>query len=194
MRTASPKSAQAGLSLIEVLVSIVIFAFALLGAAGMQISSLRANQFSQSASTATSLARDYGEIMQAFPSSVINTSMGTTSSFFIDTSTLGTVTSASLCTGASAACDPTSFLNASTRDWADKMAKALPGARAKVCRDSEPRDAAGKISWTCDNLGDLVVIKMTWRAKSDKGETFIENDLPRVAIPVLGNQKDYKGT
>ncbi|MBX3657895.1 MAG: type IV pilus modification protein PilV [Ramlibacter sp.] len=183
--------AQRGLSLVEVLVALVIFAFALLGAAGLQISTLKSNQFTTASATAASLAREYGELMQSYPSSSVSSS-SVTSSFFIDTSTMGTATAASACNGASTTCDPSQLLGAEIRDWSERVKVALPGGRAEVCRDSDPRDSDGNLQWgNCNGDGDLVVVKVGWFAKSDKGEV-LGNTRPRLVLPLMGNFKDYK--
>jgi prepilin-type N-terminal cleavage/methylation domain-containing protein len=66
----SRRAAAVGMTLIEVLVALVIFALGMLGAGGLMLASLRSGQFSRNASIATSLARDYSDIMQMIPPSV----------------------------------------------------------------------------------------------------------------------------
>lgn len=181
-----------GFSLIEVLVALIIFAFGLLGAAGLQLATLKSNKFAASSAGAISLAREYGELMQSFPSAVITTSTGT-STFFIDTATPFTSPLPSRCTGNSAACTTAQLAQASIEDWAARVSAALPGGRAEVCRTSEPRDAAGDLQWgACDNVGDLVVVKIGWLARNDKGERLLEgSDRPKIVMPVLGNLRDF---
>jgi type IV pilus assembly protein PilV len=181
---------QSGMTLVEVLVALVIFAFGLLGAAGLQLSTLKSNQFSGSSSVAVSLARDYGELMQMYPSAVVSTTAGT-SSFFLDTNSF-TTTSVTACNGSAAACDAAAMLNAMKSDWAKRVVAALPDGRAEVCRDSAPRDASGNLQWGgCNDTGDLVVIKFGWSAKADKGETSLSNSRPKIVVPVLGNLQDF---
>jgi type IV pilus assembly protein PilV len=178
--------------MIEVLVALIIFAFGLLGAAGLQLSTLRSNQFASSTSIAMALGREYAELMQAFPASIATTAV--TSTFFLDTSNYATVTSAFHCTGSGTACTTNELRQAAIADWVARVQRALPGGRAQVCRDSEPRDAAGQLEWdisSCDNVGDLVVIKFGWTARNDKGETLFSEDRPRAFLPVLGNLRDY---
>jgi type IV pilus assembly protein PilV len=192
MRTFPSVHSQAGMTLVEVLVALVIFAFGLLGAAGLQLSTLRSNQFSGSASVAVSLARDYADLMQTYPSVITSTTAGT-SSFFLDTSGY-TTTSATACNGALANCDGAAMLNAMKSDWAKRVKLALPDGRAEVCRDSAPRDASGNLQWgSCNDTGDLVVIKFGWAAKADKGESELSNSRPKIVIPVLGNLQDFVG-
>lgn len=183
---------QNGQSLIEVLVALVIFAFGMLGAAGLQVATLKSNKFAASSAAAISLAREYGELMQTFPSAIITTSTGT-STFFIDTNTAFTSTNPSLCTGNSATCTTSQLAQASIEDWAARVKAALPGGRAEVCRTSEPRNSSGDLQWGgCDNIGDLVVVKMGWLAKNDKGEKLFDgSDRPKILLPLLGNLRDF---
>jgi type IV pilus assembly protein PilV len=183
---------QAGLSMVEVLVAFIIFAFGLLGAAGLQLATLRSNQFAASSSMAVSMAREYGELMQSFPNAVVSTT-STTSTFFVDTNSI-TAAAAANCTGSTASCSANDIAAAAISDWSSRVKAALPGGRAAICRDSTPRDGSGDLSWdvaTCDELGDLVIVKLGWNAKNDKGETLFTADRPRLALPVMGNLQDF---
>lgn len=191
MRKLLKPASQEGFSLIEVLVALVIFAFGMLGAAGLQLATLKSNKFAASSASAIALAREYGELMQTFPSAVITTSSGN-STFFIDTNTAFASPSPSLCTGDLATCTTTQLAQASIEDWAGRVKVALPGGRAEVCRTSEPRNASGDLKWGgCDNIGDLVVVKMGWTGKNDKGETLFDLDRPKILLPLLGNLRDF---
>ncbi|MGE0498229.1 MAG: type IV pilus modification protein PilV [Ramlibacter sp.] len=191
MRNFSKPGYQRGLSLIEVLVSLVIFAFGLLGAAGLQMATLRSNQFASSSATAVALAREYGEMMQSFPSAIETTSEGT-STFFLDTANTIASPNPSACNGSTVTCTPAQLSQALKEDWRARVKVALPSGRAEVCRDAEPRDASGELEWGgCDNTGDLVVVKIGWRAKNDKGETLFTDDKPRIVVPVMGNLRDF---
>lgn len=192
MRQAKKLHSQKGLSLIEVLVSLVIFALGMLGTAGLQIATLKSNKYAASSAVAISLAKEYGELMQSFPSAVVDINSGT-SSFFIDTSSGFSTTLPSRCTGSAASCTTSQLAQASIEDWVERVKATMPGGRAEVCRTSESRDAAGNLQWgNCDNIGDLVVIKLGWLAKNDKGETLFDGaDRPKVLLPLLGNLRDF---
>ena len=58
---------QAGFTLIEVMIALVIFTVALLGLAGLQAASLRDNQLAYLNTVAVQLARDMGERIRANP-------------------------------------------------------------------------------------------------------------------------------
>lgn len=190
--------AQKGLSLIEVLVSLVIFALGMLGAGGLLMSSLRSGQYSGNASVGTGLARDYGELMQLIPSNTANTAAAATSSFTIDTDSTD-VTAPSLNCQASA-CTPSEFVSKSTWDWTQRVKTELPGGRAVICKDSTPKGSDGLYNWVCDGTGDLMVMKIGWTAKTGPAGTGDDilsakdaDDVfrPKMVVVLFGNQTDF---
>ena len=184
--------------MIEILVSLVVFAIGMLGSAGLQLATLRSNQFSAQAATATQLARDYEEIVQMVPSASISASEGTSVLSDLDTSNLST-TAVTECKGISASCTPTQLTGYMLNEWKSRVMTDLPAGRAKVCRDSAPKDTSGAgqglYRWACNDQGDMVTIKLGWAAKTAKNDKVMQalaaDDRPRVVITVFGNQKDF---
>ncbi len=185
------------MSLVEVLVALVIFAIGMLGAGGLILSSLRSNQFSTSASTAISLARDYGDIMQTIPARVESTAAGTTSAFTIDTDASMTAPSQTCQTNT---CTPDQMIAASTWDWIQRVKAALPKGRAVICKDTDPKDSNGLYKWDCDESGSMMVIKFGWVAKTGAAGTGDDNlnatdsnnvVRPKLAVTLFGNQTDF---
>jgi type IV pilus assembly protein PilV len=193
------RKSQHGMSLIEVLIALLIFAFGLLASAGLQLASLKASQHSAQSVVASGFAREYAEIMQMIPASVTSTSVVGTSAFFIDTSVASTATTADACTGATAACNANSLIASSISDWTSRMQVQLPGGRSVVCRDSSPRDSSGQLEWAgCDDIGQMVLVKIGWRSKNlstgdatNSSQDWQTNDRPRFAVSLLGNLYDY---
>ena len=192
---------QRGFSLIEVLVAFLIFALGMLGAAGLQINSLKSSRISANSTVAVSLARDYGELMQNFTKTGSIASDLTTSTFYIDNDWSNMPsggTSASTCFGAAVNCTPTQLAESGVREWLERANAVLPKFRAKVCRDSTPVAADGTYDWTCDNTGDLVVIKLSWligSRQANSGETLYSdtvNAVPLVMVTVMGVSGDYR--
>lgn len=202
--TAIPKgsrnqtSGEHGFSLIEVLVSIIILGLGILGAAALQLSTLRSNQFTAQASIATQLVRDYQEIAQLIRSSDISSSEGTTalSQMDTDTATSQTITN---CQATGATCNAEALLGFMLEEWKIRVKTDLPGGRAVVCRDSTPKDAsgsgAGLFHWACDNDGDMLMVKIGWTGRSDRTDK-TQQDIeaasrPKMVMTVFGNQQDF---
>jgi type IV pilus assembly protein PilV len=193
---------QSGMTLIEVLIALLIFAFGMLGAAGLQLASMKSSQFSSQSVVATNLAREYGEIMQAFPESVISTSnTGTVAFFIVSTETSPGAATSEACTGLTKTCDAATMATAMRSDWMSRIQTTLPQGRVEVCRDSEPRDSGDQRlkAWgNCDDSGALTLIKVGWTVKknnSDSGldQTWLtDNSRPQFAMALLGNLIDYR--
>jgi type IV pilus assembly protein PilV len=189
---------QTGFSLVEVLVSIVILGLAMLGAAGLQLATMRSSQYSAQASVATQLVRDYEEITQLVRSADMATSEGSSLLTAVDTDTADGNAPES-CFGSSADCTPAKLAAYMLADWKNRVRSDLPGGRAVVCRDSAPKTAsgtnAGLYHWSCDNTGDMLMVKIGWTARADKNDAAMQavaaDGLPRVVMTIFGNQKDF---
>lgn len=196
--------AQRGVTLIEVLVALVIFAFGLLAAVGLQLSSLQSTQYTANSVIATAMAREYGELMQLVPDAASATSSATSSStdtLMLNTDSIATTATANDCTGSSKTCTPAQLIAAMRNDWGlrVKSPQVLPQGKAEVCRDQTPRNASGDLEWGgCDETGEVVLVKMGWLGKPPVGTrdsgvdtSWMTADRPRFAVSVMGNLKDY---
>ena len=192
------KRRETGFSLIEVLVSIVILGIGMLGAAGLQLATLRSNHFTAQASVATQLVRDYEEITQMLRSAAISSSEGTSALSGLDTATADSSTIPN-CQTTSATCDSGQLATFMLNEWKARVTTQLPGGRAVVCRDSAPKDTsgahAGLYHWACDDKGDMLMVKIGWTGRADKTDqaqqAISSDDRPRVVMTVFGNQKDF---
>jgi type IV pilus assembly protein PilV len=195
---------QAGMSMVEVLVALVIFAFGLLGAAGLQLASLKANQFSVSASAGVSLARDYGDMMRMMITDPNATGTVSLTTFLLDTDTARTGLTPAACNGTGATCSPADLAKAAIDDWVLRVRNTndpkagLNGGRAEICHTSDPRDASGDLQWGgCDGSGDTVVAKIGWYAKKSGGaaessdQAWLTADRPRMAIATFYVPPDW---
>lgn len=192
------KRRETGFSLIEVLVSIVILGIGMLGAAGLQLATLRSNHFTAQASVATQLVRDYEEITQMLRSVAISSSEGTSALSGLDTATADGSTIPN-CQTTTATCDSGQLATFMLNEWKARVTTQLPGGRAVVCRDSAPKDTsgahAGLYHWACDDKGDMLMVKIGWTGRADKTDqaqqAISSDDRPRVVMTVFGNQKDF---
>jgi type IV pilus assembly protein PilV len=164
----------AGFSLLEVLISIIILSFGLLGMVGLQAAALQANREARLQSTAGEFARELAEMMRG------NKDIGllTTGNPYLGSFTSPlTPATASYClnaANASTGCaNNTAIANAEMTEWLSRVDSDLPGARVVVCADSTPYDSQGVPRWACDNAaGASTVIKLGWtRGSTDRSST-----------------------
>lgn len=193
---------QTGFSLIEVLISIAILSFGLLGLVGLQAAALQGNRDARLQSSAVSLARELAEMMRSNKNATI-AALTPVNPYLGDFNTNPLVSTApSYCLNAGsapAACagNITTIANAQMTEWLARVSNELPGARVVVCIDSNPYDATGKPRWACDNAGisTASVIKIGWtRLATDRtqaGDAAFDKVMgagakpPSIVLPVI---------
>lgn len=181
----------AGFSLVEVLVSIVILSFGLLGMVGMQAASMQSNRDSRAQSAAVVLARELSESIRGNKAEGIKVAANNpyVGAF---TSPLTAATPSyclNVATGTAACTSPADIANAQMTEWLGRVDNELPGARVAVCFDSDPFDSAGRPRWACNGTGSILVVKIGWtRGSTDKsksGNAALERAvIPSVTLPV----------
>lgn len=188
---------EAGFSLIEVLISILILAFGVLSMGGLQLATLRSVQSSANFSTAATLSKDYTEMMRSnlIVANVTSTVAGL-NPYLFDTATTSTYAISPSVDCKTSVCTATQVSELHIADWADRVKNQLPGARAVVCRDPAPRNANGSYRWSCGtNDGTAVTIKIGWIDKRDKeergGATATLSVTPLVPQLVMGGLTGY---
>ena len=179
-----------GFSMVEVLISIVVLSFGLLGVAGLQAASLKYGRIARQQSTAVSLARELADMMRGNPGAA---SLASGNPYFGDFSgasipAAGTAT----CLDVGSACtNGNTIAAAQLTDWLIRVGQALPEARAVICDDTTPYNSSnGLPQWTCtaSSSGNFTaVIKLGWtqettdKAIQQAGDT---NARPFVILPV----------
>ena len=175
----SSSSRVRGFSLLEVLISVIMLSFGVLGMVGLQAAALKSNRDARLQSEALGLARELAEMMRGNNQIGIKSAAADNPYLLAATSPLAVATPSyclrvgNAATGCTATKDVAS---AEMTDWLARVDSELPGARVTVCFDSQPYDANGMPQWTCTpgvaGTDEVVVIKMGWtRQSTDRSKT-----------------------
>jgi len=173
-----------GFSLVEVLVSIVVLSFGLLGMVGLQATSLQANREARLQSIASEFARELGELMRGNADIAALTA---SNPYIFDLSSPLAAPTASYCLAVGSSCaNTTAIANAEITEWLARVDEQLPGARVKVCVDSAPFDAAGLPTWGCTAAQGIATIKIGWtRGSFNRASGALDRaTVPGVVVPV----------
>jgi len=164
--------------MIEVLVSIVILSFGLLGMVGLQAAALQTNRDARLQSSAVTLARELAEIMRGNKDVALLT---TGNPYLVTTSTPLVPPTANYCLKVGSTCGSALLAGqAEMTDWLERVDAELPGAKVTVCRDTAPYNGTGTDvglpTWNCTpvNANDPIVIKIGWTRASLKAATASE--------------------
>ena len=185
MRDLLPIQTNAGFTLLEVLVAIVVFSVGLLGLAALQIFSLRLSHDSLLRTTATILANDMADRMRANP---VEAARGINSLY---NNPLGLATGNPHCLSKDesgndidTACTPAERAMQDFYEWRAKLSghvatswhpeikSELPTGEGVVCIDSTPDDGLPPPNDSgCDNLPtngkNIYTIKIWWSERKD---------------------------
>lgn len=186
------RSAQAGFSILEVLIALVILSFGLLGAVGMQMTALQASKEARNQATATSFARELAERMRGNHSVAIKTTAAE-NPYLLNVTLAPDATVATPAvncfTGSCAVAKDAATWDAA--EWQGRVRDALPSPRIKVCFDETPFDASGKPRWDCSDTGDVAVLKMSWTRKNTAGTLeFSSSAVPTVVVPLTAGSSE----
>ncbi len=141
-RAKAGSSKQRGFSLIEVLVTVLILAFGLLGVAGLLVKGVSNAASSEAMSKASQLAGDLADRMRANPTIAINSG----SQYLLNTGNAEAVS----WTGAK----PTDVEAASSvalkdkQDWMKSLEAQLPLGRGRVTNDDSARKVLIEVAWS----------------------------------------------
>jgi type IV pilus assembly protein PilV len=180
---------QCGFSMMEVLVSILVLAIGVIGAAGLQLGALRATKQSSLQTTALQLAAEMADKMRAN-----DKQMKQSTSLFLgvdyqSASDGEPATPAKMCYAAP--CNADELAAFDIYEWEKRVKDTLPGGRAMICRDASPWDSdKNSLTWDCDGKsgnGASYVVKVGWQARNPDG-TLIQDAAktfpPSVALTV----------
>lgn len=185
---------QQGFTLVEVLVAVVILSIGVLGAVGMQATSLQANKEVRYQTVAVGLARELAEKMRGNHVVAVKT-LAAENPYLVDLTLTGSTAVAAAPTNCfTAGCpnDGVAVAKWDMSEWQQRVKDALPSARIKICMDLQPYTAGGIAQWTCTNTGDVAVLKLAWNRANTKGELeFTSNGLvPLVVLPLTAGSSE----
>jgi type IV pilus assembly protein PilV len=167
-----------GFSLVEVLISIIVLAIGLIGAAMMQLTAARTTEQSSMHDSAISLASQIAEEIRANRAQM---------NVFVGVSYSANDTVAPLATSCySQSCTASEMARQAAHDWMQRVHDALPGGRLEICQDAVVVSTAGRFDW-CGTAGgtaaDPIVIKIGW-SERDPGGKQVADSTPRIAMLV----------
>lgn len=145
------RAPQDGFSLIEVMIAILVIAFALLSMGALQLNSMRSTGGSMLRTIATHQAYDIADRaranMPAFRAGVYAAG--------------GAGVAHASCFGSG--CSPQEQAEMDLHLWNDTNAAALPSGQGVVCIDSTPNvPTPTPVAPECDGIGDSLAVKIWW--------------------------------
>jgi type IV pilus assembly protein PilV len=161
------RARRGGFSLIEVLVSILVLSFGMLGVASLLATSLSGSHTSSMRTQAIVLADDLADRMRANRVTAISAGPNNYE---------GIAPSENRCRAvhyghrhaAPVACTPAQLAADDLFDWQAQIAAVLPGGAGVVCIDSTPDDGTSGAP-ACDGAGGAYAIKEFWSEKQSRG-------------------------
>ena len=152
---------EGGFTLLEVLISIVVIAFGLLGIAGLQAFALQNNQSAGQRMTTTMLANDMVErVWSSNPNFRPLYHAPAIASYASPDSSCLSV----------AGCPPAQLVANDLAEWQARIAASLPGGQGIICRDDSPDDGDTAAAPQCSGAPtDPFVVKIWW--VDDRGTT-----------------------
>lgn len=151
---------QAGFTMVETLVALVVLAIGLLGIAALYLDSLRAGRTAIYRSQAVTLAADMADRMRANRTAVLSYETA------IDASVSAPATN---CDDPAAPCDAATIANVDLFTWKEDVARALPEGRSgiDVTAPLDPADPATyviTIEWS--DVGDAAPLRYELRIQA----------------------------
>ncbi len=148
---------QHGFTLLEVLITLVVFSVGLLGIAGLQMTGMKQTHNSHLRSLATTQAMDMADRMRANMEGVENG----------DYDKVYANCNANCETGE---CDAAKMAEFDVCEWAKETVAALPSGAARVCLDATPAPTSAATDWStgfeCSGTGNIYAVKIQWTERT----------------------------
>ena len=164
-------SHQSGVTMIEILVAIVVFAIGLAGTSMMVLNNVRTTASASTRTEAVILADQLVESMR-----------GNMVAYEAGAFAVTPVATTSNCTGTT--CDAATIASYDATAWTTRIANLLPAGQAFICVDSSPDDGT-PTALACDGAGTNV-IKIFWNnSRFTKERQEGTTDWRRLVVPVV---------
>ncbi len=145
IKTARPVRSQRGDTMIEVLVTIIILAVGVLGAAALQVTTLKNLSSSHSASVAAILAEDFSERMRANPTEALNDA-------YVHDAVPGAFPDC-----VADACSMAQLASYDIGSWWQQVTAVLPSGTGQVTRNAGTNTFVLTVRWDDDRSGSTGV-------------------------------------
>ena len=186
----SSSSRERGFSLLEVLISVIVLSFGVLGMVGLQAAALKSNRDARLQSEALGLARELAEMMRANPSVATQANNPYLGDY--QASTIGTAPSSDCLNAGQSCTDAEDIAKAQMTEWLARASEKLPEMRVHVCMDAKPYDDDGLPQWGCDapattSEQSISFIKLGWTREDTNREIKRVTDngaRPYIILPV----------
>lgn len=161
--TTTPARAEAGLSLIEVLIAVFILSIGMLGMLGTMTSSLRLSYSSGQRSVAAIELGSIAEALRSNPSALAALALAAAN-------TAATAPVDACLKSSTVACPQADAAQTMVALWKQSIAQTLLRGQGTVCRDSQPAvhlptttgtGTAASVNWQCDDVAPYVA-KVCW--------------------------------
>ena len=167
LRFVRSRARSAGFSLIEVLISILVLSFGMLGVASLLATSLSGSHTSSLRTQAIVLADDLADRMRANRSTGVAPGPNNYAGIAAAENRCRTVHYAHI-HAVPVACTPAQLAADDLFDWRAQLAAALPQGTGVVCIDSTPDDGTAGAP-ACDGAGGAYAIKEFWAERPTRG-------------------------
>jgi len=152
----SAPDTRSGFAMLEVLISVLVLSFGLLGLAGLQAYGLKNNHSAYLRSLATQQAYDIVDRMRANRQGVANGKFTLASGIPTNPGCI------------SSGCSADNLADYDLYQWNTDNAALLPSGAGVVCKDSTPNDvSATPAAPACDGIGNFFAIKLWWNDEKD---------------------------
>lgn len=171
-RKSKAKPYSHGFTLLEILVSIVVLSFGLLGMVGIQAMALKSNNDAKQQSAAVQLAGELSDMMRGNKAVAVALTPAANPYIIANYQEVNGVppVPTEYCNTLAGCTTPLNIASWEIFDWLTRVNATFPDARVQVCYDSEPYTLTGGMpKWGCVGgaaAGKKISIKIGWTRES----------------------------